>query len=181
MANLQNDVPTGRALADAALAKSCAVNAAQKGNESNIAGATRSRGYYVDAAAAFTKAEKMPDGPDRIKAWRDAGELYKQALEKAPARDEAPEAAMNGAYCFKQIGDYDQAIAMYSLFIREYGNDDNLNKVRKGDSSATPPKPPDEKKYQERVKYLKQAYDALSQAYVLFFNYRTAAETYDKI
>src|SRR5207253_732622 len=36
-------------------------------------------------------------------------------------------------------------------------------------------------KYAERVKYLKQAYDTLSKSYVLFFNYRTAAETYDKI
>jgi hypothetical protein len=31
------------------------------------------------------------------------------------------------------------------------------------------------------VKYLKQAYDTLSKSYVLFFNYRAAAETYDKI
>ena len=31
------------------------------------------------------------------------------------------------------------------------------------------------------MKYLKQAYDTLSAAYVLFFNYRAAAETYDKI
>jgi hypothetical protein len=36
-------------------------------------------------------------------------------------------------------------------------------------------------KLAERVKYLKQAYDALSAAYVLFFNYRTAAETYETI
>ena len=31
------------------------------------------------------------------------------------------------------------------------------------------------------VKYLQNAYDALAGAYVLFFNYPRAAETYDKI
>src|SRR5262249_51615893 len=142
---------------------------------------TISRGYYIDAAKAYEKAEKMPDGPERIKAWRDAAALYKVALEKAPGRDEAPEAAMNGAYCYKQVGDYDQAIAMYTLFIKEYGNEENLAKLEKGDPNATPPKTPDQKRYAERVKYLKQAYDALSASYVLFFNYRTAAETYDTI
>jgi tetratricopeptide (TPR) repeat protein len=181
MSNLTNDVEQSRRLAEAALAKSCAVSQEQKVKEEGYARPMISRGYYIDAAKAYEKAEKMPDGPERIKAWREAAALYKVALEKAPARDEAPEAAMNGAYCYKQIGDYDQAIAMYTLFIKEYGNDANLSKLDKGDPSAQPPKPPDSKRYAERVKYLKQAYDALSASYVLFFNYRSAAETYDTI
>jgi hypothetical protein len=123
----------------------------------------------------------MPDGPERIKAWREAAALYRVALEKAPARDEAPEAAMNGAQAYKQVGDYDQAIEMYTLFIKEYGSEQNLAKLEKGDPAASPPKPADPAKYGERVKFLKQAYDALSSSYVLFFNYRTAAETYDTI
>src|SRR5262249_26549452 len=91
------------------------------------------------------------------------------------------EAAMNGAYAYKQVGDYDQAIDMYTLFIKEYGNEENLKKLEGGDHSVTPPKAPDPKKYGERVKFLKQAYDALSASYVLFFNYRAAAESYDTI
>jgi tetratricopeptide (TPR) repeat protein len=181
MSNLDNNVEESRKLAEAALAKSCAVSAEQKVKEGDIARPTISRGYYIDAAKAFDKAEKMPDGPERNKAWREAAALYRVALEKAPARDEAPEAAMNGAYCYKQVGDYDQAIEMYTLFIKEYGNENNLAKLDKGDPSATPPRQPDPRRYAERVKYLKQAYDALSAAYVLFFNYRSAAETYDTI
>jgi outer membrane protein assembly factor BamD (BamD/ComL family) len=181
MSNLENNVEMSRKLAEAALTRSCAVSEEQKLKEGDIARPTISRGYYIDAAKAFEKAEKMPDGPERIKAWREAAALYRVALEKAPARDEAPEAAMNGAYCYKQVGDYDQAIEMYSLFIKEYGNEANLAKLEKGDPGASPPKTPEPKRYEERVKYLKQAYDALSAAYVLFFNYRTAAETYDTI
>ncbi|WP_438004400.1 hypothetical protein WME89_37265 [Sorangium sp. So ce321] len=181
MSNLENNVEQSRKLAEAALTRSCAVSEEQKLKEGDIARPTISRGYYLDAARAFEKAEKMPDGPARIAAWREAAALYRVALEKAPARDEAPEAAMNGAYCYKQVGDYDQAIEMYSLFIKEYGNEANLAKLEKGDPDANPPKNPDPKRYAERVKYLKQAYDALSAAYVLFFNYRSAAETYDTI
>jgi tetratricopeptide (TPR) repeat protein len=181
MANLENNVEESRKLADAALTKSCAVSKEDQLKEESIARPTIARGYYIDAYKAFEKAEKMPDGPERIKAWREAAALYRVALEKAPARDEAPEAAMNGAQAYKQVGDYDQAIEMYTLFIKEYGNEQNLAKLEKGDPAASPPKPADPTKYGERVKFLKQAYDALSSSYVLFFNYRTAAETYDTI
>lgn len=181
MSNLENNVEQSRKLAEAALTRSCAVSEEQKLTEGELARPTISRGYYLDAARAFDKAEKMPDGPERVKAWREAAALYRVALEKAPARDEAPEAAMNGAYCYKQVGDYDQAIEMYSLFIKEYGSEENLAKLEKGDPDAKPPRTPDPKRYAERVKYLKQANDALSASYVLFFNYRGAAETYDVI
>jgi hypothetical protein len=184
MANREGNIAESRKLAEAVLppkGKSCAVTKEDELKEATIARPTIALGYYVDAGDAFKKAQGMSDGPERIKAWREAAALYKVALEKAPARDEAPEAAMNGAYCYKQVGDYDQAIAMYSLFIKEYGNEENLTKLEKGDSSVKPPKPPDPNKLKERVKYLKQAYDALSAAYVLFFNYRTAAETYETI
>jgi hypothetical protein len=181
IALLSHDIPTTRVLADEAEKKSCAVTQEQiatiKGEITNI----KSGGYYIDAYAAFQKAEKMPDGPERVKKWREAAALYQVALKNAPGRDEAPEAAMNGATAYKQVGDYDQAIDMYTLFIKEYGNEDHLKKLEKGDASVTPPKPADAKKYGERVGFLKQAYDALSAAYVLFFNYRSAAESYDTI
>lgn len=184
MANKEGNIPESRKLAEAVLppkGKSCAVSDEDKLKENTIARPTIALGYYVDAGEAFKKAQNMQDGPERNKAWREAAALYKVALEKAPARDEAPEAAMNGAYCYKQVGDYDQAISMYSLFIKEYGSEDVLTKLEKGDTTGKTPKPPDPKRYGERVKYLKGAYDALSAAYVLFFNYRTAAETYETI
>ncbi len=123
----------------------------------------------------------MPDGPERAKKWREAAAAYKVALDAAPDRDEAPEAAMNGAYAYKQVGEYDKAIGMYELFISRYGNEQTLNKLQNGDAKAKPPTPAQPKKYEERVKYLQGAYDALAGAYVLFFNYPRAAETYDKI
>ena len=181
MAALSNDIPGSRKLAEENLAHSCALNDADKKIAENKSIGIRAGGYYIDAYKAFERAQKMSDGPERSKAWREAGALYREALKNAPARDEAPEAAMNGAFAYKQVGDYDQAIEMYSLFIKEYGSEANLKKLEKGDPAVTPPKPADPKKYGERVTFLKQAYDALSAAYVLFFNYRTAAETYDTI
>jgi hypothetical protein len=181
MALLSHDVPASRKLAEESEKKSCAVTKEQEVQVRTTAGDVKSGGYYIDAYAAFQKAEKMSDGPERVKQWRQAAALYQVALKNAPARDEAPEAAMNGAYAYKQVGDYDQAIDMYNLFIKEYGNEDNIRKLEKGDPATNPPKPADPKKFGERVKFLKQAYDALSAAYVLFFNYRLAAESYDTI
>lgn len=88
---------------------------------------------------------------------------------------------MNGAFAYKQVGEYDKAIGMYELFISRYGNQQTLNRLRTGDPAAKPPVAADPKRYEERVGYLRNAYDALASAYVLFFNYPRAAETYDKI
>jgi hypothetical protein len=181
IAALSGDVPGSRKLADENLAHSCALTEADKKIAQNKSERVRAGGYYIDAFKSFDKAQKMADGPERIKQWREAGALYREALKNAPARDEAPEAAMNGAYAYKQVGDYDQAIEMYSLFIKEYGSEDNLKKLEKGDHAVNPPKAADPQKYGVRVGFLKQAYDALAEAYVLFFNYRTAAETFDTI
>jgi tetratricopeptide (TPR) repeat protein len=123
----------------------------------------------------------MPDGPERVKKWREAAAAYKVALDAAPERDEAPEAAMNGAYAYKQVGEYDKAIEMYELFIGRYGSNAMLEKLQKGDPAANPPVAANPQKYETRVKYLKNAYDALAGSYVLFFNYPRAAETFDKI
>ena len=161
--------------------KSCAVSKEQELTEKRISTESKSGGYYIDAYAAFQTAEKMKAGPERNKQWREAAALYNVALKEAPARDEAPEAAMNGAFAYKQVGEYDKAIEMYNLFIKEYGSEANLSKLEKGDAGAKPPVKPDAVKYKKRVEFLKQAYDALSSSYVLFFNYRTAAETYDTI
>jgi len=181
MAALSHDIPGSRKLADENLAHTCAMTDADKKIAKAKSEGVRAGGYYIDAYKAFEVAQKMPDGPARVKQWREAAALYQAALKNAPARDEAPEAAMNGAYAYKQVGDYDQAIEMYTLFIKAYGNEENLKKLEKGDPSVTPPKPADPEKYKTRVGFLKQAYDALSASYVLFFNYRTAAETFDTI
>jgi outer membrane protein assembly factor BamD (BamD/ComL family) len=179
MANQRGDTERGRALANASKTQSCAIDEEQKIKEGGISDPTIQRGYFQDAAAAYKKAQEMPDGPERNKMWRTAAALYKEALAKAPHRDEAPEAAMLGASAYKQVGEYDQAIEMYELFIKEYGSDERLDKLQKGDPQKNAA--PDPKKYEERVKFLKLAYDELATAYVLFFDYRAAARTFDTI
>jgi outer membrane protein assembly factor BamD (BamD/ComL family) len=178
MSNFEGNADESRKLAEG---KSCAFDAESQKAEESIRKPVKQGVAYLDARKLYEEAEKMPDGPDRVKKWREAAAAYKVALDAAPDRDEAPEAAMNGAFAYKQVGEYDKAIEMYELFISKYGNESTLTKLQSGDAKAKPPVPADPKKYEERVKYLQGAYDALAGAYVLFFNYPRAAETYDKI
>ncbi|MCC6645409.1 MAG: tetratricopeptide repeat protein [Polyangiaceae bacterium] len=129
---------------------------------------------YLLAAEAFKKAQGMPDGAERNVQWKKAGSLYEAALQKDPKNKDAPEAAINGAIAYKNIGDFDKAIEMYKLFIDHYGEEKSLAKLEKGDAA-------EKADYQKRIGYLTQAYDALASSYVLFFNYRASAETLDKI
>ncbi|HWA71260.1 MAG TPA: hypothetical protein VG937_02945 [Polyangiaceae bacterium] len=178
MSNFEGNADESRKLAEG---KSCAYNEESHKAEDAIRKPVKQGVAYLDARKLYEEAEKMPDGPARAKKWREAAAAYKVALDAAPDRDEAPEAAMNGAFAYKQVGEYDKAIEMYELFISRYGSEQTLTKLKNGDPKATPPVPANPKKYEDRVGYLKNAYDALAAAYVLFFNYPRAAETYDKI
>ena len=181
MSNLEGDLEQSRRLAEEQKANSCAVNQDQKTAAELLINPTLQEAAYRDARKAFEEAKAMKDGPERREKWLKAAALYKSALESAPDRTEASEAAMNGAYCYKQVGEYDKAIDMYELFIGKYGDEATLTRLEKGDQKANPQVAANPEKYQERVKYLKMAHDALSDAYVLFFNYRKAAEEFDKI
>jgi hypothetical protein len=178
MSNFEGDAARSRQLAEG---KSCAFNEETKQAEESIRKPVKQGVAYLDARRLYEEAEKMPPGPERDKKWRQAAAAYKVALDAAPDRDEAPEAAMNGAYAYKQVGEYDKAIEMYELFISRYGNEQTLQKLRTGDPKAQPPVQADQRKYEERVKYLKGAHDALANANVLFFNYPRAADTFEKI
>ena len=178
MSAKEGDVEGARKLAEG---KSCAYNEETKKSEEALRKPVIQGVAYVDARKIFEEAEKMSPGPERDKKWREAAAAYKVALDAGPDRDEAPEAVMNGAYAFKQVGEYDKAIEMYELFISRYGNEVKLSKLRDGDPKASPPVAPDAKRYEERVKFLKNAYDALAASYVLFFNYPRAADTFEKI
>jgi hypothetical protein len=178
MSNFEGNAAESRKLAEG---KSCAYDAETQKAEEQIRKPVKQGVAYLDARKLYEEAEKMPDGPERNKKWREAAAGYKVALDAAPDRDEAPEAAMNGAFAYKQVGEYDKAIEMYELFISRYGSEKALSGLKNGDAKAKPPVAAQPKKYEERVKYLQGAYDALAGAYVLFFNYPRAAETYDKI
>ena len=185
--DLAGDPERGKAVAEALKdpAKSCAMDDTQRQQGGAIADNLIQGGYFQLAYAAFEAAcqgtpdkgkncKQGDDSPERRKQWRLAAGLYENALKEAPGRAEAPEAAINGAYSYKQVGEYDKAIEMYRLFIDKYGDEQNLARLEKGDEK-------DRKEYEQRVGNLKTAYSALSDAYILFFNYVAAAETSDKI
>ena len=86
---------------------------------------------------------------------------------------------MNAAYAYKQVGEYGKAIAMYDKFIAEYGSEERMSALQKGDPKAKVA--PDPKRYEERLKFLNDAYDALGTTYYSFFNYGKAAETYERV
>ena len=187
MSNLERDAPRSIQLAEAEKAHTCAFNPEQAGKAGSIINPTIQEAGFLRAREQFEKACeakigqkcKNPDAPEKRDTWRKAGELYESALAAAPGRDEAPEAAMNAAYAYKQIGEYNKAIALYNLFISDYGSDTRLNALQKGDPKTKAG--PDPKKYGERIGYLGEAYSALGETYYSFFNYQRAAETYDKI
>ncbi len=178
MSNFEGNAEESRKLAEG---KNCAYDEDTRQAHDALVKPVIQGAAYMDARKLYEEAEKMTDGPERTKKWRQAAAAYKVALDAAPDRDEAPEAAMNGAYAYKKVGEYDKAIAMYELFISKYGDDKTLAKLKNGDPKAKPPVAPNPKKYEDRTKFLKGAYDALADAYVLFFNYPKAAETFDTI
>lgn len=179
MSNKQRDVERSRQLAEAEKAHSCAMDDTQRNARDMIVNPTLQEAAYTKAAEKFKAAQAASPGPEKNKLWREAAGMYEAALNAAPARDEAPEAVLNGAYAYKQVGESNKAIELYNRFIAEYGSEALLTKLQKGDPKTKAAANP--KKYEERVKYLGEAYDALSTTYYGFFNYQRAAETYDKI
>src|SRR5205814_6988386 len=128
-----------------------------------IVNPTLQEAAFVNARKKFEQAKNAPPGPEKDKLWREAAAMYEAALKAAPARDEAPEAAMNAAYAYKQVGEYNKAIELYNKFISEYGSDERLNGLQKGDPKTKAA--PDPKKYQERLQFLGTAYDELGTTY----------------
>ena len=95
-----------------------------------------------------------------------------------PGHKDAPAAAINSAFCYKQVGEFNRAIDLYQLFISNYGSEENLQRLERGDGKKVAPDP---EQYKERIKYLGMAYDALSTTYYGFFAYQRAAESFAKI
>jgi hypothetical protein len=188
MSNLSRDSARSTELAQKEKDHTCAYNASQAGAAGVLVNPTLQEAAYINARKKFEQACEVPVGtgacknpgdPAKKQTWGEAAGLYEAALSAAPGRDEAPEAAMNAAYAYKQIGDFNKAIELYNKFISAYGSEENLNKLQKGDAKAKVG--PDPKKYAQRLQYLNDAYDALGSTYYGFFNYQRAAETFDKV
>jgi tetratricopeptide (TPR) repeat protein len=179
MATLTRDADRARQLAEAEKNHSCVVAGVDSAANATLVNSIIQASFYQDAGKVFKQAQDSPPGPARDALWRKAAGMYEAALLAAPARDEAPEAAINGAICYKQVGEFGKAIGMYDKFIAEYGSEARLAVLQKGDPKASTP--PDPKKYATRVKFLGDAYKELSTTYYGFFNYQKAADTFEKI
>jgi hypothetical protein len=109
--------------------------------------------------------------------------MYEDALRRSPSHKDAPAAAINSAFCYKQVGEFNKAIELYQLFISNYGSDDILDRLQHGgtDPEKKAKVGPNPEEYKERIKYLGMAYDALSTTYYGFFAYQRAAESFGKI
>ena len=133
MANLENNVEETRRLAEAALTKSCALTDEQKITEADTSRTIQiAAGYYIDACKAYEKAEKMPDGPSAGQGVaRGGGALQGRAREGprarrgARGRDERRLRVQAGRRVRPGHRDV-------PLFIKEYGNEENLAEAREG-------------------------------------------------
>jgi hypothetical protein len=185
MSNLQNNTQRSKELATAEKTKSCAITDLQRKEEEKgeLTTAVLIDANYQDAHSAFEAAKNAPEGPEKNRLWEIAGKMYEQALRAAPAHKDAAEAAINSAYCYKQIGKFNEAIDLYNLFIKNYGSDELLTRLQKGgiDPETKQKVAANPEEYKTRIGYLGTAYDALSTTYYGFFSYQQAAESFGKI
>ncbi len=184
MSNLQKDAARSRELAEAEKSNSCARTDLQLAEEKKgLIDVVLQNAAFEDANKVFEQAKNAPPGPARDQLWRTAGKMYEDALRAAPGHKDAPAAAINSAFCYKQVGEFNKAIDLYQLFISNYGSEDNLGRLEHGgmDPDKKAKVGPNPEEYKERIKYLGMAYDALSTTYYGFFAYQRAAESFAKI
>jgi len=185
MSNLQKDAARSRELAEAEKKSSCAKTEGQVDEERKgvLTDLVLQNAAFEDANKVFEQAKAAKAGPEKDALWRKAGKMYEDALRAAPSHKDSPAAAINSAFCYKQVGEFNKAIDLYQLFISNYGSEDILDRLEKGgvDPQTKRTAGPDLDQYKERIKYLGMAYDALSTTYYGFFAYQRAAESFGRI
>ena len=135
MSNLQNDAARSRASSPRpsrrtrARGPSCSRTRTSAGVSTT---AILQNAAFEDANEVFEQAKAAPPGPEQDALWRKAGKMYEDALRAAPAHKDAPAAAINSAFCYKQVGEFNKAIELYQLFISNYGSEDILDRLERG-------------------------------------------------
>jgi hypothetical protein len=185
MSNLNKDAERSRDLALAEKNHSCAYSEKEKVEESEgvLTDLVLQNAAYSDANKVFEQAKNAPPGPGKDALWRKAGKMYEDALRAAPSHSDAPAAAINSAFCYKQVSEFNKAIDLYQLFIAQYGGDAIMDRLEHGgvDPEKKVKVGPNVTEYKERLKYLGMAYEALSTTYYGFFAYPRAAESFARI
>jgi tetratricopeptide (TPR) repeat protein len=185
MSNMEKNADQSRQLAEMESSHSCAMTDAEKKETTDFTKSVLQNAAFADANAVFEQAKAAKPGPDQDALWRKAGKMYEDALTAAPAHKDAPAAAINSAFCYKQVGEFNRAIDDYNLFISNYGSETLLDRLDRGGVDPKDPskgkQAPNPAEYKDRIKYLGMAYDALSTTYYGFFAYQKAAESFAKI
>jgi hypothetical protein len=185
MATNTYDTVRATKLAEADKAKSCAVTPPQleEHSKGTLTEGVITNASFRNAREAFEAAEKEPEGPRKNKLYEIAAGMFEKAFRAAPAHKEAAKAAIDAAYCYNQIGKFNQSIDLYDLFIKNYGSEDLLIRLEKGgiDPETKKKVDPDKDQYKERIDFLEKAYQSLSRTYYGFFAYPQAAQSYGKI
>ena len=88
---------------------------------------------FEDAQQVSSRPRRRPPGPAKDALWRKAGRCTRTRSRAAPvARGSAGGRDERGVR-YKQVGEFNKAIDLYKLFINDYGSDDSLNRLQKGD------------------------------------------------
>jgi outer membrane protein assembly factor BamD (BamD/ComL family) len=180
MSNLREDTQRSMFLVNEVKgAKSCAMTEDQKLKERMFSEATSINALFKEADDAFAAAEKETDPKLRAQKYREAAAKYEAALKVAPSRPESPRAAINSAYCYKQVNEYKRAAEVYRFFLDKYGKEEDLIAYRDGDAKRGIKKDPEQ--FRTRLDYTKKALGELGRTYLQAFDYQSAAKHYDDV
>jgi hypothetical protein len=132
------------------------------------------------AREKFSAAQKAPAGPERQNLFTEAASMYERALAADPSGRDAGEAALNGAFSFRELGRVGDAIRLESVLLDKYGAEETLEVLGHGDSHPGHLVAPDPQEYRSRVGLVRNAYDALVKDCYAILDYRLAADTLAK-
>lgn len=111
------------------------------------------RGVLVlEGRTQLQASEGLPDGPQRRALRREAAAIFRQFIDEAPDRDEAPEAAWQAAELYAELEENARALEMYRRFIDRYAGNARV-----------------------RITDIEKAYAALTMLHARLGDYRAAA------
>jgi tetratricopeptide (TPR) repeat protein len=80
----------------------------------------RSIPFALEGRRQLQASEALPEGAPRRALRREAAAIFRQFVDEAPDRDEAPEAAWRAAELYAELGEHARAVEMYRRSIDRY-------------------------------------------------------------
>jgi hypothetical protein len=149
VANLESDITRSKALAaDAAI---CPTDVETRIHSDRLRKPVRGI-LALEGRTKLEASEALPDGPQRRALRREAAAIFRQFIDEAPDRDEAPEAAWLAAELYAELEENARAVDMYRRFIDRYASEARV-----------------------RVTDIEKAYAALATLHARLGDYRAAA------